>query len=287
MLFFKQVEVNLFDLYLANPNERIIIKLLDQTDEYYLVRINNDEVKLPRRNFKLSRLKSRFNTYKMAVAAAATAISDTTNTTTNTIIDDQTHRPHQTVSVIDSIHHMDAATLLKVESKMATNPTVNLTDYPERWCLDELIFTNHDNTVVVYYTGTVAESDPPQYGFVINSEHTTVSDHASSRDEYCTIDWYIDAYKLHPVEDDIECQRLRQLARTLPQLAEMTDEERSKVVKSSPGWHKRYYPDFNDESPANRKRSKNRKVSNYESDHCTDLYDYDSDEGVDSDSDLE
>jgi len=227
MLFFERTKVNLFELYLANRKETIVIKFLDQTADELLLCINNDEVRLPRRNFSIDRLVSRFNLCKIAMLETGAC-----------------PKHNLMVEVVDRIIKMSHSTLDKLMARVATNSSIKLDDYPDRWRLFDLVFTNADNSIVMYYTGSVMESSPARYGFVKNCEKTKVTNGGFHDSDYWSIDWYIDAYKLHPVHDDAECQRLRQLAKSLPPLPELSAEDRAKVVESSPSWHKCYYSKF-------------------------------------------
>jgi len=252
------------ELYLANSNKTIIVKVLGQTDIDYLVHINNDEIKLPRRNFTIDRLMSRFGLSRLALPLSGE-------------VNQASSQPKQLVKVIDSIHHMDKVNLDKVKAKAAANPTIQLANYSERWDLSELVFTNHDNSIIMYYTSSVGESYPAQYSFVKNCQDTTVTNGGFGDNNYWSIDWYIDAYKLHAVEDDVECNGLRELAKSLPPVPELFPEDRDNVVESSPSWHKRYYCDYHDEKEAAAKKGQSTQKAEPVS-RNTEEYDYSDDD---------
>jgi len=252
MLCLPQVDVNLFDLYLTNHKETIIIKFLNRQGDSLLVSINNVEVELPVRNFNIDRFLSRFNLRKLILAETSTASTSSASVTTASAAEvgvGVVGARAPSCLMVSVYKYMiikaNRQAIDKLMNKAGGNKVVNLQHYPECWSRSSLVFTNDDNSIVVYYTGTVMETSPSQYGFVRNCENITVTDHGfEDSGDYWTIDWYIDAYKLHQVEDNAECRRLRQLAKTLPAVPGMSAEDRAKIIKSSPSWHKRYYGKF-------------------------------------------
>lgn len=241
MFTLPQIKVNLFDLYLTSPGEEIIIKFLSLTQDGFRVRINNSEVELPLRNFTVRRLISRFNIYKIAV------------------ITDSGDKPSYLVYVDETMCvKIDQAIVGLLEAKMPQMSAVNLADHPERWSLSELVFTNADNSIIMYYTGQQAECHPVSHGFVENCEKTSILNGGFADplkltpgvEEYWTIDHLIEDYQLQPVEDDAKCHYLRQLAKQLPPVPSVSavatqsssSSDGSQPIRSGKPWHQRYYP---------------------------------------------
>ena len=245
VLIFSCKEMNLQDVVASNKEETIIIFFTDvvivQTEDRLTYKVNNQgEYSIKLSDFDINYFIGKYKLCKFISKQVLTATQQSHESNKTSEKDDSGKSDDLASPVGIKISvpsnyvvstNFNSVTMQTLLDMAVSNGPIDMSLYPDpKVHIHNIVFTNDDETVIMYYNGMVMESNPPQFGYHLNCD----SDRTSS---YYP-DYWVDAYHLHPVFGSNECDRLQTKCQTLPSAPTI---DYQTVVRSPIPWSTSYY----------------------------------------------